>query len=89
MNVYRLNPIDTSDPSWQYSKEKDTVWTCAPTPEAARELVASKTGFADFAALGVTSPWRDEKVTSCVAEPTMSYPQSGEVSREDGSRVDF
>ena len=34
-------------------------------------------------------PWQDEKVTSCVLDPTMNYPDPGEVIREDGSKVAF
>ncbi len=86
MNVCRLDPSDPGHPSWQYSKEKDAVWTCASTQKEARDLVASKTGFATFAAPGVLSPWQDEKVTSCVWEPTMNYPSAGTVVREDGNR---
>jgi len=87
MNVYRLDPIDPGHPSWQYSTEKDTLWTCAPTPGEARDLVASRTGFAAFASLGATSPWKEEKVASCTLEPTMNYPNPGEVIRDDGSLV--
>ena len=43
MNIYRLDPIDPNDPSWQNSIEKDSVWACAPTPKEARDLVAEKT----------------------------------------------
>ena len=89
MNIYRLDPIDPNHWSWKFSEEKDTLWTCAATPKEARDLVAARTGFASFAEPGGVSPWQDEKVTSCVAEPTMSYPSAGEVIREDGSRVDF
>ncbi len=33
MNVYRLDPIAPGDPSWQYSTEKDSLWTCASNVE--------------------------------------------------------
>ncbi len=89
MNVYRLDPINPGDKSWQYSVEKNTVWTCAPTPREAREQVASKTGFRAFAATGKLSPWQDASVTSCAIEPTMNYPNAGEVVRDDGSLVDY
>jgi hypothetical protein len=87
MNIYRLDPIDPGLPSWNYSIEKDTLWSSAPTPKEARDLAASKAGFAADAPVGVISPWLDEKATSCVAEPTMTYPDPGEVIREDGSSV--
>jgi hypothetical protein len=87
MNVYRLNPIDPGHPSWRFSIEKDPVWTCAPTPKDARALVAVKTGLGADAAAGTSSPWLDETATTCVLEPTMTYPDPGEVIREDGSLV--
>lgn len=89
MHVYRLDPIDPDHPSWRYSEEKDTVWTTAPTPEAARAQVAARSGFAALSEHGSVSPWQDESVTSCVLEPSMSYPSPGEVIREDGSNVDY
>jgi len=87
MKVYRLSPLNADDPSWKYSVEKSHVWACALTPSAARELVAARTGFFKLAEPGAVSPWRNEQVTNCVEEPTMSYPDAGEVIREDGSRV--
>ncbi len=89
MNVYRLDPIKPGHPSWRYSQEKDTVWACAATAKQARDLVAAKSGFARHDAPGVQSPWRDEAVTSCVLEPTMSLMRAESVVREDGSLVDF
>jgi hypothetical protein len=88
MNVYRLSPEVSDDASWKYSVEKGRVWACALTPGDARDLVAAKTGFFKLAEPGAVSPWKNERVTSCVAEPTMSYPDPGQVVREDGSRVD-
>jgi hypothetical protein len=88
MTVYRLSPIAPDDPSWKYSVEKAHVWAGAATPEDARELVAVKTGFLKLAGQGAISPWKNEGVTSCNEEPTMNYPDPGEVIREDGSRVD-
>jgi hypothetical protein len=89
MNVYRLDPIKPGHPSWRYSQEKDAVWACAPTAQAARDLVTEKSGFAKHREPGASSPWRDATVTSCVLEPTMSAMSDGTVVREDGSRVDF
>jgi hypothetical protein len=87
MTVYRLAPIDGDHSSWKYSVEKAHVWACAQTPADARDLVAAKTGFFRLAEPGAVSPWKDERVTSCVEEPTMTYPSPGDVIREDGSRV--
>ena len=87
MKVYRLAPLLPDDPSWKYSVEKAHVWACALTPADARDLVAVKTGFARLAEPDAVSPWKDERVTSCVEEPTMSYPSPGHVIREDGSAV--
>ncbi len=89
MNVYRLDPVDPGHASWQYSVEKNSVWTCAANAKEARDLVASRTGFAADAAPSVLSPWQDARVTSCTIEPTMNYPNPGEVVRDDGSLVDY
>ncbi len=89
MPVYRLDPIDADNAAWTYSREKDTVWTAAGSPKFAREQVAARSGFAALAIPGAISPWLDEKVTSCVEEPTQTFPDFGEVIREDGSQVDF
>jgi hypothetical protein len=87
MKVYRLSPIATDDPSWKYSVEKEHVWAGAATPAEARALVAAKSGFSRLAEPGAVSPWIDERVTSCVEEPTLTYPGTGQVIREDGSHV--
>lgn len=88
MKVYRLTPKDADDFSWKYSVEKSHVWAGALSPADARDLVAAKTGFFKLAEPGAVSPWKDERITNCVEEPTMNYPGPGEVIREDGSRVD-
>jgi len=87
MKVYRLSPLLPDDPSWAFSVEKSPVWACALSPTDARDLVAAKTGFFRLAKPGAVSPWKDERVTACAEDPTMSYPDPGEVIREDGSRV--
>jgi hypothetical protein len=87
MPVYRLDPIDPGHASWRFSVEKDSLWTQAATPEAARDLVAAKTGFDAQAHPGALSPWQDDKVTSVTPQPTMDYPGPGEVIRDDGSAV--
>lgn len=87
MKVFRLSPIEVADPSWKYSVEKSHVWACALTPADARDLVAARTGFFKLEEPGAVSPWMNERVTSCVEEPTMSYPSPGDVIREDGSKV--
>ena len=89
MNTYRLDSIDAESASWKYSQEKYTVWTRAASIKDARAQVAAHTGFSAVSEPGAVSPWQDEKVTSCVLEPTMTYPDPGEVIREDGSTVDF
>ena len=87
MNIYRLDPIDPGDPSWQHSVEKDSVWACAPTRNDARNLVADKTKLDVHGATGFQSPWRDAAVTSCVLEPSMTHIHTGTVVRADGSIV--
>jgi hypothetical protein len=88
MNVYRLDPIEPSHPSWRFSDEKDTVWACAPTVKRARDLVTAKSGFAKYGVEGDQSRWHDQAVTSRVHQPTMSLMNPETVVREDGSLVD-
>ncbi|MGO9133540.1 MAG: hypothetical protein ACLP8A_05760 [Methylovirgula sp.] len=85
MSIYRLDPINPGDPSWQNSAEKDCVWAGAATPKEARDLVATKTNTGGHT--GAKSPWQDESVTSCVLEPTMSHIAAGTVVRADGSQI--
>jgi hypothetical protein len=87
MTVYRLSPLATDDASWKYSVEKEHVWAGAATPAEARKLVAAKSGFSRLAEPGAVSPWTDERITSCVEEPTLRHPGAGDVIREDGSPV--
>jgi hypothetical protein len=87
MNIYRLDPIDAAHPSWQYSREKETLWAGAPAPHDARDLVAAKTGFAINSATERRSPWQNEDVTSCIREPSMTHILAGTVVRADGSHV--
>lgn len=82
MNVYRLEPIDQDDPSWESSNEKNIVWVAADSAIDARVLVAAKTGGSD-----ARSPWRDAALTSCDLEPDVAYVNPGTVVREDGSLV--
>jgi hypothetical protein len=73
MSVYRLDPINLGDPSWENSSIKEAVWAGAPTSTAARDLVALKTATRHEVAVGqplkTMSPWYDDKVTSCVLYP--------------------
>jgi hypothetical protein len=92
MNIYRLDPIDPNHLSWPLSAEMETVWACAPTETAARDLVADKTRQGMRVATGdcplPKSPWQDAAVTSCVWEPSMTHVSVGTVVRADGSLVD-
>jgi hypothetical protein len=85
MNVYRLDPIDPDHPVWKLSTEQDTIWASAQTEEAARDLVASRSGF--NAASGETSPWKNPAVTSCTLDSTMKLLNPGDVIRGDGSQL--
>lgn len=87
MNIYRLDPIDPEHPSWSNSTENETVWACAPNASDARDLVANKTGPGLRGVTGPQSPWRDEAVTSCVWEPSMTHMRAETVVRADGSTV--
>ena len=73
MSVYRLDPINLSDQSWEMSSIKEAVWAGAPTDIAARDLVALKTIASHEVAadhpLKTMSPWYNDKVTSCVLYP--------------------
>jgi hypothetical protein len=74
MSVYRLDPINLIDPSWDLSSIKEAVWAGAKTPTAARDLVALKALRATQRPMGSpkpipASPWYDDKLTSCVLYP--------------------
>ncbi len=86
MKIYRLDPIESADPSWANSIERDSIWASAATPNDARNLVAERTRL-DAQGAEAQSPWRDEALTSCVWEPSMSHLRAGTVVRADGSLV--
>ena len=71
MSVYRLDPINLTDRSWELSSVKEAVWAGAQTPTAARDLVALKSlhsirkPLSDFQPIP-NSPWLNDKLTSCV-----------------------
>jgi hypothetical protein len=74
MSVYRLDPINLADPSWELSSVKEAVWAGAHTPTEARDLVALKALCVTQRPMGShrpvpASPWHDDKVTSCVLYP--------------------
>ena len=74
MSVYRLDPINLTDPSWELSSVKEAVWAGAQTPMAARDLVALKALRAMQRPLGSpkpipASPCYEDKVTSCILYP--------------------
>lgn len=89
MNVYRLDPIDSNDASWQLSTVRKTVWAAALTPDAARQLVASTT--LRFRRLPSghppkpISPWLNEKVTTCVWDTARNDLGDGDVVTADGT----
>jgi len=71
LNTYRLVPIEPGSADWQFTKDYDVVWACAPNPASARTLVAAKTGMIVHNAEALESPWEDEAITSCALDPTM------------------
>jgi hypothetical protein len=44
MSVYRLDPINLNDPSWELSSVKEAVWAAAQTPTAARVRIPRDPG---------------------------------------------
>jgi len=88
MSVYRLDPINLTDPSWELSSVKEAVWAAAATDSAARELVSHKTihsmrKLPDFQPIP-NSPWLNDKVTSCVLYPGKKDIQEGNVMTLQG-----
>jgi len=92
MNVYRLDPINLDDPSWNLSTVKEVVWAAADTPNDARALVAIKTVKAIRVTPGthgakLISPWHIDTITSCVWDTTRTGLKDGEVVTASGERL--
>ena len=90
MSVYRLDPIDLAHLKWKVSSIRETVWTAADSPEQARVLVAAKTMRtidAGPTSVKLTSPWLDDRVTSCVCEPSRTEVPTGAVVDTKGRDV--
>jgi molybdate transport system regulatory protein len=87
MNVYRLDPMILSHPSWQASSIKELLFVGAGSDKEAREFAAKKTiamvTAARFAAK-LHSPWLDSKITSCVLDPSKTDVNEGEVVTANG-----
>jgi|GEM_PF-1729732 len=89
MNVYRLDPIDLSATSWIKSTVKQTIWVGAETPTKAREWASLRTHKAvSYPVESIEpiplSPWQDDKVTSCVWEPSRDDVPNKMVITADG-----
>ena len=94
MSVYRLDPINLADPSWELSSVKEAVWAGAQTPAEARDLVALKAVCAMQRPMGSpkpapASPWHEDKVTSCVLYPDKKDIPEGTVMTLLGSFTPF
>jgi hypothetical protein len=90
MSVYRLDPIDLAHLRWKVSSIRETVWAAADSPEQARALVGAKTMLAidaGPASVKLTSPWLDDRLTSCVCEPSRTEVPSGAVVDTKGRDV--
>jgi len=90
MNVYRLDPIDLAHLRWKVSSRRETVWAGAANPDEARQLVASKTIQTpkdDRVAVRLMSPWLDDRLTSCVLEPSRTDVPDGVVVDAKGAEV--
>jgi hypothetical protein len=90
MPVFRLEPIDVSDPCWAFSHEKEPIWAEAGDAWSAREVAATKALQAIKMEPGIPipiSPWQNEKLTLCVRDPSIRDLSPGDVVRADGSEV--
>lgn len=90
MNVYRLDPIDLAHLRWKASTIREVVWAAADTPEAARALVAAKTMRAPDTgrtSAKLISPWLDDRLTSCVWEPSKDDVPDGAVVDSRGGDI--
>lgn len=82
MPLWRLNPIDPSDPNWEASTFNAEVIVRAPDSRSARLLAARAFGIATEHRLGQAVkivPWDYGGLVSCEqAEATEAYPEEGE-----------
>lgn len=82
MNAYRLDPIDLAHERWKASSIGEVVWAVADSPEEARKLVAAKTvrvPDASQMSAKLASPWLDDRLTSCLWEPSRADLSDGAV----------
>jgi len=90
MNAYRLDPIDLAHLRWKASSIREVVWAAADSPEEARKLVAAKTvrvPDASQTSAKLASPWLDDRLTSCVWEPSRADLPDGAVVDSRGRDV--
>jgi hypothetical protein len=87
LSVYRLDPINFTDPCWQASSVKELLFVGANNDNAAREFAAQKTTMmvprARFPAK-LHSPWLDAKITSCGLETSKHDVAEGQVVTASG-----
>lgn len=89
MAAFRLDPLleRIGDPSWTASTIKEVVWAGAHSQEAARRLVTKKSALAmplRPGEIGLTSPWLNERLTSCIWDRAKFDVKLGTVATADG-----
>lgn len=81
MNIWKLNPQNIEDTSWEASTHRSIVIVRAETEKAARMLTANKFAIATSPKLGEqvrTSPWRQQSLVSAVCINDSEYSKDGE-----------
>jgi hypothetical protein len=93
MKVFRLEPdrAKLSDPRWESSIVRETIWVTAETEKEARNLAAQQSARATpvrrYKKIG-TSPWYDFSLASCGPDLAKNdIPMHGIVVKADGVPV--
>lgn len=89
MKVYRLEPINLDDPSWQKSSVKQIVWVNAESENDARGKVTGATDMG-VAVRGpfpkLRSPWDLPNITRCVPDDSRRVPFD-KIITSDGEEI--
>jgi hypothetical protein len=91
MSVYRLDPINPTDPDWrELSTHVETLWVAAPNDGRARDIAANKT----LVLVARTplrtkrfSPWLEAKMAHCSLDSSRPEMKDGEVATSSGKRI--
>jgi hypothetical protein len=83
MAIWKLSPIDATDPRWGVSTHKGAAVIRAPDEQTARAVASTAFGLATFIAHGrattIHPPWRYAGMVSAERVTGAPWPEEGEV----------